>query len=117
MLLNVTKSLWYHQSVLMMGRCLEHSRVLKIFPRNQTTFMMSKLPDDYEDYPDLSILSDDESITMDNEKVVEEADVVMDKNVGYFLLPTRLYKLGATARITFTKLFLSPPPIAWTLFF
>lgn len=47
--------------------------------------IMSKLPDDYGNYPDLAILSDDESITMDNEKVIEEVDVlVMDKNVGVF---------------------------------
>jgi hypothetical protein len=40
MLLHVIKSLWSHQSVLMMGRSLELSPVLNTFLRNQTTFMM-----------------------------------------------------------------------------
>jgi hypothetical protein len=40
MLLHVIKSLWSHQSVLIMGRSLELSLVPSTFLRNHTTFMM-----------------------------------------------------------------------------
>jgi hypothetical protein len=39
MLLHVTKSLWSHQTVPIMGKSQEHSTVLNTFLRNHTTFM------------------------------------------------------------------------------